>query len=59
VLAGSEDPSTPPSDAELLADRIPEATLVVLDGVAHLANVEAAAAFSGLVREHVTPVEVG
>jgi 3-oxoadipate enol-lactonase len=59
VLAGSEDPSTPPSDAELLADRIPDATLVVLDGAAHLANVEAAAAFSTLVREHVAPVEVG
>jgi 3-oxoadipate enol-lactonase len=59
VLAGSEDRSTPPSDAELLADRIPEATLVVLDGAAHLANVEAGPAFSTLVREHVAPVKVG
>ena len=58
VIAGAEDFSTPPEDGALLADRIPEAELVVLQGAAHLANVERANAFSRLVSKHLAPVEV-
>lgn len=59
VVAGAEDPATPPDHARLLADRIPDASLAVLEGAAHLANVERPEAFSRLVADHLTaaPVE--
>ncbi|MFG2074676.1 bifunctional 3-oxoadipate enol-lactonase/4-carboxymuconolactone decarboxylase PcaDC [Nonomuraea maritima] len=37
VVAGREDPATPPAHARELADGIPEATLVEIPGAAHLA----------------------
>jgi 3-oxoadipate enol-lactonase len=40
VLAGSEDPATPPEHARDIAGRISGSRLVVVPGVAHLANVE-------------------
>jgi 3-oxoadipate enol-lactonase len=58
VIAAAEDQATPPEHAELLANRIPDAKLVVLPDAAHLANVEQAEAFSKLVAEHLAPVEV-
>lgn len=58
VVAAAEDAATPPEHAELLANGIPEAELVVLQGAAHLANVEQAEAFSRLVSKHLAPVGV-
>lgn len=58
VIAGAADPAAPPEHAEVLATRIPDAKLVVLPNVAHLANVEQAEAFSTLVTQHLAPVEV-
>lgn len=40
VVAGREDPSTPPAHARELADGIPGATLLELPGASHLAPVE-------------------
>lgn len=40
ILEGTEDVSTPPSDAEALAASIPEARLTLLDGAGHLCTVE-------------------
>ncbi|MFI6789691.1 4-carboxymuconolactone decarboxylase [Nonomuraea sp. NPDC050383] len=40
VLAGRDDPATPPAHARELADGIAGATLVELPGAAHLANVD-------------------
>jgi pimeloyl-ACP methyl ester carboxylesterase len=40
VIAGAEDPATPVADAELLAREIPGASLTVVPGAAHLANLE-------------------
>ncbi|WP_328418504.1 3-oxoadipate enol-lactonase [Micromonospora sp. NBC_00389] len=40
VVAGREDPATPPAHARRLADGIPGASLLELAGAAHLANVE-------------------
>jgi 3-oxoadipate enol-lactonase len=48
VVVGRHDPSTPPADGRFMAERIPGARLVELDA-AHLANVEAAAAFNAAV----------
>ena len=58
VIAAAEDSATPREHAELLANGIPDAKLVVLPAAAHLANVEQAEAFSTLVSEHLAPVEV-
>jgi pimeloyl-ACP methyl ester carboxylesterase len=40
VVVGADDELTPISDAELMADRIPDATLAVVDGAAHMPNLE-------------------
>ncbi|MEU4830231.1 3-oxoadipate enol-lactonase [Streptosporangium sp. NPDC023615] len=40
VLAGAEDPATPPAHAELIAAGVPGSRLVVVDGAAHLASAE-------------------
>lgn len=50
VIGGSADTSTPPEQAELIASRIPEAKLVVLDA-AHLSNVERAGEFNAALIE--------
>lgn len=53
VVAGAEDPATPIGHAELVASRIPGARLHVLEGAAHLANVEQAGDFAQAVLEHL------
>jgi 3-oxoadipate enol-lactonase len=54
VIAGAQDPSTPPDPhARLLADRIPDARLEVLDPGAHLINVERAEAVTDLILDHL------
>jgi 3-oxoadipate enol-lactonase len=53
VLAGAEDGSTPAADTDLLVRRIPGARGAVLDGAAHLANVEQPAAFAEAALGHL------
>lgn len=53
VVAGAEDPGTPPQVGRLIADAVPDADLVVLDGAAHIANVAVPGPFNAAVREHV------
>jgi 3-oxoadipate enol-lactonase len=38
VIAGGEDPATPPEHAERIAAAVPGARLAIVDGAAHLAN---------------------
>lgn len=57
VIAGRDDPATPPEHGERVAAGIPGARLVVLDDAAHLANVEQPGAVSELVFEHVSDRE--
>lgn len=40
VVVGELDLATPPSDAKLMADRIPDARLTIIPRAAHLANLE-------------------
>lgn len=54
VLAGSEDPATPPAQAEAIAGRIAGARLSVLEGAGHLANLEQPEVFNRLLLEHLT-----
>lgn len=52
VLAGAEDPATPLAHAEEIAHGV-GAALRVLEGAAHLANIEQPAAFSSALVEHL------
>ncbi len=51
VVAGAEDAATPPGQARWLHDNIPGSELAVIDGAAHLSNVERPAEFNAAVTE--------
>ena len=53
VIAGGQDPSTPPEHGELIASRIAGARFEVIPHAAHLANVERAEEFNRLLEEHL------
>ncbi|MEA2289311.1 MAG: 3-oxoadipate enol-lactonase [Solirubrobacteraceae bacterium] len=53
VIAGADDPATPPRHAERIAELIPDARLEIVDQAAHLANVEQPEVVTGLLREHL------
>lgn len=53
VVAGSDDPSTPPAALEAIAAEIEGARFVVLDRARHLANVERAAEFNDALVAHL------
>jgi 3-oxoadipate enol-lactonase len=53
VVAGEDDPATPPEHAGFLAERIAGAGLAVLPAAAHLANVQQPESFAELVTRHV------
>ena len=53
VIAGAQDPATPPEHAERIAAAVPDARLEVLDPAAHLANVEQPQAVTRLILEHL------
>lgn len=48
VIAGAQDPATPPDHGALIAGRIPGARMLTLDA-AHLSNIEAAQAYNDAV----------
>ncbi len=54
VIAGAEDPATPPSDAELLVREIPDAELLVVPGAAHLATAERPDVVNEAITRHLT-----
>jgi 3-oxoadipate enol-lactonase len=54
VIAGAEDPSTPPWHGAVIAAAIPGARLRVIRGAAHLANVSQAAEVTGTLLAHLT-----
>jgi pimeloyl-ACP methyl ester carboxylesterase len=49
VVVGRDDEFTPLRDARLMHDRIPDSTLVVVDGAAHMPNLERPAEFNAAV----------
>lgn len=53
VVAGADDPGTPPEIGRRIAEAIPGADLVVLENAAHIANVAVPTAFNTAVREHL------
>lgn len=58
VIVGSDDPSTPPEQCQLVADRIPGARLHVLPGARHLAGVERADEVTDLLAAHIAQARV-
>lgn len=59
VIAGADDPATPPEHAELIRDAIPDSRLVVIPDAAHLANVERPEAVTAAILDHLTAGEEG
>jgi pimeloyl-ACP methyl ester carboxylesterase len=50
IIVGEEDLPTPPTDAKLMADLIPDARLAIIPAAAHLSNLEQPDSFSEIVR---------
>ncbi len=50
IIVGERDIPTPLSDAQLMADRIPNASLAVMPGAGHLSNLEQPELFSEAIR---------
>ena len=53
VIAGAEDPATPPAHAEVIASTVPGARLEVLDDAAHLASYQRPEVITPMIRDHV------
>jgi 3-oxoadipate enol-lactonase len=53
VIAGADDPSTPPDRGAAIADAIPGARFEVVGPAGHFANVEQAETVTALIREHL------
>ncbi|MDY7099585.1 MAG: 3-oxoadipate enol-lactonase [Actinomycetota bacterium] len=53
VIAGADDPATPPEHAEAIVERMPDARLAVVERAAHIANVERPDEVTALVVEHL------
>ncbi|WP_432252170.1 4-carboxymuconolactone decarboxylase [Streptomyces sp. HNM1019] len=53
VVAGRDDPATPPSHARRIADAVPGASLLEVAGAAHLAGVERPEAVTGALLAHL------
>lgn len=53
AVAGAEDVATPPESLAHIASRVQHGRLVVLDGVGHLAPIEAPNQIANLILEHV------
>ncbi|MFD5391362.1 4-carboxymuconolactone decarboxylase [Streptomyces sp. NPDC127074] len=54
VVAGRDDPATPPAHARQIADAVPGASLVEVAGAAHLAGVERPEAVTAALLAHFT-----
>ncbi|HEV7978229.1 3-oxoadipate enol-lactonase [Amycolatopsis sp.] len=53
VISGTEDRATPPDHGQRIADAIPGARLEIVEGAAHLGNVEQSSRFTQLILEHL------
>jgi 3-oxoadipate enol-lactonase len=53
VIAGAEDPVSPPDDARAIGAQVAHAQIEVIDGAHHLANVERPKTFNRLLEEFV------
>ena len=56
VVVGADDEFTPIPDAEYLHTRIPGSTLAVIDGAAHMPNLERPEEFNKVLSDLLTAV---
>ncbi len=56
VVVGSEDAFTPVEEAELMHERIPDWTLVVIDGAGHMPNLERPTEFNSAFEDFLSRV---
>lgn len=56
VVVGDEDEFTPIADAELIAARVPGATLEIIQGAGHLPNLERPAEFNAALTRFLEPL---
>lgn len=56
VVVGADDAYTPVSDAEFMHRRLPDATLTVIQGAAHMPNLERPAEFNSALRAFLARV---
>jgi pimeloyl-ACP methyl ester carboxylesterase len=54
VIAGEDDPATPPEHGERIAAAIPGARLEIVPGARHLATIEQPEAMTSLILGHLT-----
>jgi 3-oxoadipate enol-lactonase len=59
IIAGADDPATPPEHAQLIHDSIPGSRLEVIPDAAHLANVERPEVLTRALLDHLAPVAEG
>lgn len=59
IVAGAEDPATPPAHGEFIRDSIPDARLLVVEKAAHIANVERSEEVTRAILGHLDPVAKG
>ena len=57
IIVGELDQATPPSDAKLMADQIPNARLAIIPNAAHLSNLEQPEAFNQIVSAFASELE--
>lgn len=55
VVSAAQDRATPPEHGLAITTAVPGARLAVVDGVAHLGNVQAPEEFTGLILDHLRP----
>jgi 3-oxoadipate enol-lactonase len=53
AIAGADDPATPPVQLQTIVDGVPGARLAVVDGAAHLANLDQPQAVNALLLDHL------
>jgi len=56
VVVGTEDEFTPVSDAEFMHVRSPDSTLAIIEGAAHMPNLERPHEFNGVLEQFLTSV---
>jgi 3-oxoadipate enol-lactonase len=53
AIAGADDPTAPPDTVEAMAAELPDSGVVMIEGAAHLANVERPHAFNQALLAHL------
>ena len=53
MIAGADDPTSPPAHAEEIGSIVPNARVAVIEGARHLASIERCGEFNRLLKEHL------